>query len=209
MEIHSLSRQCVVDVKRIQRFYHFHIGIHIKTAMIMKLLQAGIVRDKSPFLRLIGFFAVRILRHIEVTFIPLDDFIIRAVCLSGSDVLLHLFSQRISAKPAVMYLLRNHCILSPLIYIFISIFKPLPAAYQKFLQPTKMPFPHLAPHICLICYPIRDRHDDGKIRPVEIAGITDPIHIRDPTSKVRNLRRTHHWISSHISFNLCPSNRPF
>ena len=90
--------------------------------MVMEYLQAGIVVDESPFLCLIRLSAVRILRHIEVAFIPLDDFIIRAVCLSGSDVLLHLFSQRISAKPAVMYLLRNHCILSPLIYILISIF---------------------------------------------------------------------------------------
>lgn len=123
MEIHSLSRQCVVDAKRIQRFYHFHIGIHIKTAMIMEHFQAGIVGDESPFLCLIRLSAVRILRHVEVAFfIPLDDFIIWAVCFSGSDVLLHLFSQRISAKPAVMYLLRNHCILSPLIYILISIF---------------------------------------------------------------------------------------
>ena len=90
--------------------------------MVMEYLQAGIVGDESPFLCLIRLSAVRILRHIEVAFIALDDFIIRAVCLSGSDVLLHLFSQRISAKPAVMYLLRNHCILSPLIYILISIF---------------------------------------------------------------------------------------
>ena len=105
MDIHSLSRQCVVDAKRIQRFYHFHIGIHIKTAMIMEHFQAGIVGDESPFLCLIRLSAVRILRHVEVAFIPLDDFIIRSVCLSGSDVLL-----------------RNHCILSPLIYILISIF---------------------------------------------------------------------------------------
>lgn len=90
--------------------------------MVMEYLQAGIVGDESPFLCLIRLSAVRILRHIEVAFIALDDFIIRAVCLSGSDVLLHRFSQRISAKPAVMYLLRNHCILSPLIYILISIF---------------------------------------------------------------------------------------
>lgn len=90
--------------------------------MVMEYLQAGIVGDESPFLCLIRLSAVHILRHVEVAFIPLDDFIIRAVCLSGSDVLLHLFSQRISAKPAVMYLLRNHCILSPLIYILISIF---------------------------------------------------------------------------------------
>ena len=92
----------------IHRLDDLDIGVEINAAMMVENPEAGIVAHKRVFPGLIGLGCIWNAVDIEVVLVPLLDLVIRKELALTLDALDGAPRQRIAAKPAIMYRLRNH-----------------------------------------------------------------------------------------------------
>ena len=99
--------EAIVFQQGIQRLKQFNVSIQIDSAISKKHVESNVICNKSPMFFLISLFHKGIAVDIVALLIPTHYFIFGTMLQPCFYAFLQKWWQRVAAKPAVMYNVRN------------------------------------------------------------------------------------------------------